>query len=146
MPGDLTEITEVSVQYWRHFHCSILKIKAKCASGRAESFSGQKWRHIPQCGRLYNQLTDVLSTLITNILCPGYKSVFIQGEEIHRFDGPRKALHFERKSFSCIGFQCRPNTVVRTENKARKCLEFAQNPQGSSVRITQQYFKKSLQH
>jgi len=83
MPSDQTEITAVSVQYWRHFHCSILKMKAKCASATVVSFSGQKWRHIPQYGSLYNQLTDILRTLITNILYPGYKSVFIQGQQIH---------------------------------------------------------------
>ena len=54
MPGYQTEITAVSVQYWRHFHCSILKMKAECASGTVESFIGQKWHHNPQYGSLYN--------------------------------------------------------------------------------------------
>jgi hypothetical protein len=73
-------------------------MKAKCASGTVVSFSGQKWRHIPQYGSLYNQLTDILRTLITNIFHPGYKSLFTQGQQIHKFDGPRKAIHFEKKS------------------------------------------------
>jgi hypothetical protein len=121
-------------------------MKAKCASGTVVSFSGQKWRHIPQYGSLYNRPTDIIRTLLTNILYPGYKSVFIQGQQIHRFDGPRKAILFERKNLNCISYECRRNIVIRTENEARKCLEFAQNLQGSSFRFTQQYFKKSLQH
>jgi len=95
MPGDRTEITAVSVQHWRHFQCSILKMKAKYASGTVVSFNRQKWRHIPQQGSLYNQLTDIPRIPITNTSDP----VFIQAQQIHRFDGPRKATHFERNGF-----------------------------------------------
>ena len=57
-----------------------------------------------------------------------------------------QSIPLRKEALWLISLECRPNIVMRTENEAWKYLEFALNRQESCVRITQQYFKKPLQH